>query len=380
MGVRFTGGRDGFLQSGLAGAIGTVEVRPVDLTSAFGTLANGGVRHEPRMILEIRDAAGDVVWSAGNPEGEQVISPQSAYLVTDILAGNTDPRHNPIWAEKLQLRNGPDGQRRPAAVKTGTANDARDLATYGYLAPPEDAAAPALAVGIWMGNSDHSNPKTKQPATSLTAAAPLWQAFVRQLTNEQPVAGFARPVGITEAPIDAFSGGLPGSWTRDTRTELFADGTQPRREGGIDQAGLLYSRACGGWRVDPLKAELGPESWDADVKDWMDRARRGPGVVGEHDSTTAYFWGRSSWGGPILGPCPKPKPKATPPPRPAPTPRPGPPGGGGNPNPPGGGDERPAPPGGGNDGGNGNGGDAGGAVEPGPTPAPDGGTVLRMLV
>ena len=40
-------------------------------------------------------------------------------------SGNTDPKQNPIWAEKLELRNGPDGKRRPAAVKTGTTNDAR---------------------------------------------------------------------------------------------------------------------------------------------------------------------------------------------------------------------------------------------------------------
>jgi hypothetical protein len=70
--------------------------------------------------------------------------------------------------------------------------------------------------------------------------------------------------------------------------------------------------------VDPLKAELGPASWDDDVADWMARARRGVGVTGRTDSTTAYFWGRFGWGGPIRGAC-------APPPDPEPEEEEGPP-------------------------------------------------------
>lgn len=313
-GIRFTGGREAFLQAGLAGAIGTVEVRPLDLTSAFGTIANWGQRLPPRMILEVRDASGEIVWQAPDPEPTQVVSQAAAFLVTDILVGNTDPRQNPIWAEKLQLRNGPNGEYRPAAVKTGTANDARDLATYGYLPVPEDHPnQPSYAVGIWMGNSDHSMPRHEKPATSLTAAAPLWRAYVRDLTAGMPVAQFARPKGLERAEIDAWSGGRPGSWTREKVEDWFIAGTQPGAGGAVDPDGLLYSRACGGWRVDPLKAELGPRSWDRDVADWLARARRGVGVEGRHDSRTAYFWGEQSWGGSLIGACPRPKPKAEPP-------------------------------------------------------------------
>ena len=184
MGIRFTGGRKAFLQAGLAGALGTVEVRPIDLTSAYGTIANGGVRVPPRMVLEIRGSDGRVVWEAPKPDGERAISAQSAFLVTDILAGNTDPRQNEIWAAKLALRNGPGGSRRPAAAKTGTTNDARDLGTYGYL-PASGKDGVGLAVGVWMGNSDHSYPRSRgDAATSLTAAAPLWRAFVRDYTRD----------------------------------------------------------------------------------------------------------------------------------------------------------------------------------------------------
>ena len=62
---------EAFLQSGLAGALGTVEVRPLDLTSAYGTIANGGVHVPPRMILDVRAADGRIVWKAPEPAGSR---------------------------------------------------------------------------------------------------------------------------------------------------------------------------------------------------------------------------------------------------------------------------------------------------------------------
>jgi hypothetical protein len=167
-----------------------------------------------------------------------------------------------------------------------------------------------------MGNSDHSTPNSSKPATSLTGAAPLWRAFVRDVSAEMPIADFPRPAGVVQATVDGGSGGRPGSWTRDQIKEWFIDGTQPGAKNAVDPDGLLYARACGGWRVDPLKAELGPKEWDADVADWLARARRGTGVGGRHDSRTAYFWGERSWGGSLIGSCYRPRadpPKEKPP-------------------------------------------------------------------
>ncbi len=321
LGINFPGGGDQrYLQAGLAGAIGTVEIRPLDLTSAYGSLANGGVHVPSRMILQVIGPDGRVVYQAPDAAetANQAMSPQAAWLTTDILAGNTDPKQNPIWSKVVELKNGPKGSRRPAAVKTGTTNDTRDLATYGYVAPPEDPAAPAYAVGIWMGNSDHSQPRAAEAVISLQGPAPLWHAFVRDLTKGTPVAKFARPKGVVQAKIDAWSGGKPGPWTRATVKEWFIDGTQPGAKHEVDPAGILYTRACGQWEVDPVAAELGPKAWDADVADWARRARAGTGRAGSLGSRTAYFWGERSWGGRIIGPCPKPKPKPTPSPSPHP--------------------------------------------------------------
>ena len=309
MGIRFKGGKEAFLQSGLAGAIGTVEVRPLDLTAAYGAIANWGQAIPPRMILEVRDAAGNVIYKAPDPKPLQTVSSAGRVPRHEHPRRQHRTAPEPDLGGCDEIRNGPNGEHRPAAIKTGTAQDARDLATYGYLGVPEDPSQPALAVGIWMGNSDHSYPSSSKPATSLTAAAPLWRAFVRDVTNGTPLAHFSMPRGIATASIDAWSGGRPGSWTRERVNEVFIDGTQPGARNAIDPDGLLYSRACGGWRVDPLKAELGPSAWDVDVADWLRRAHRGLGVEGRLDSRTAYFWGESSWGGSLIGACPKPKPE-----------------------------------------------------------------------
>jgi membrane peptidoglycan carboxypeptidase len=325
LGLRFAGPPDAFLQSGLAGAIGTVEVRPLDLTAAFGAIANNGFYVPPRLVLEVTGPDGEVVYRAPQPTeaGRQAVSPQTAGIVSDILAGNTDPSINAGWGPVLQLRNGPGGSRRPAAAKTGTTDDARDLSTYGFLPPPADAAAPALAVGVWLGNSDHSMPATRDPAISLEGPAPLWNAFVRDASAGKPVSKFTLPGGLVRATIDAWSGGATGPWTRESRSEYFIAGTEPRSGGAVDRPGLLYRQACGGWRVDPVKAELGLRAWRDDVADWLSRARRGVGVTGKLGTATAYLPGEGSWGGGLVGRC-APPPQAPPAPVPGQPPGPGP--------------------------------------------------------
>ena len=124
--------------AGLAIALGVQEVRPIDLVTAYGTLANGGKKVGHTTILSVTDQQGqNVVEPYVTPEGEQVASPQAAWIVTDILAGNTTPRINPFWG-KFELK-GPGNKHRPATLKTGTNNDAKDLNAYGFIAPPKQA-------------------------------------------------------------------------------------------------------------------------------------------------------------------------------------------------------------------------------------------------
>ena len=259
---RFTGGKQGVpARPGWRARSARSRSGRSTSSSAYGTLANGGVHEPTRMILEIRGPDGKTVWKAPDA-GQRAMSAASAYLVTDILKGNTEPaprtRSGP---RSSQLRNGPRGTRRPAAVKTGTANDAPR---------PRDVRLPAAAeairrrrrwaVGVWMGNSDHSMPRASDPAISLTAAAPLWRSFVRQLTNGEPVAGLrAARAASCRATIDAWSGGKPGPWTRRPAPSCSAPGRSRARK-RRSTAGLLYSPSCGTWAVDPRQGRARPAS------------------------------------------------------------------------------------------------------------------------
>ena len=158
------------------------------------------------------------------------MTPQSAYIVTDILAGNTDPQQNPFWG-KFELTDA-NGTRRPAAFKTGTNNDAKDLTAAGYVAPPDQAGRDnheyALVATAWAGNSDGSFVSTPDnPVFSIDVTAPMWQGFMDETTKTWPIKDFARPGGLVNADVDAWSGGKPTQFTTKTVKEIFIEGTAP---------------------------------------------------------------------------------------------------------------------------------------------------------
>ena len=118
-----------------------------------------------------------------------------------------------------------------------------------------------------MGNSDHST--RRRPGAGDVAhggRARCGRAFVRDYSERLARSpAFSGPRASSGRRIDAWSGGKPGPWTRDDADRVVHRRHAARRPAGVDEPGLLYTRACGGWRVDPVKAELGPAAWDADV-------------------------------------------------------------------------------------------------------------------
>jgi peptidoglycan glycosyltransferase len=305
--------------------IGTLEVHPIDLLGAYGAIANGGVLVPRTTILKITDSNGKVVYpdpAIPAPKPHEVISPQAAYIITDILAGNTNPKVNPFWGEWAVY----DGHtRRPAAYKTGTTNDNRDTHAYGFLAPPKDPNLPALAVGVWMGNSNNE-PNTD--TLSLASSAPLWSRIMRDVSKDLPIEGWHRPPGLEDATVDAITGMRPSSYTTKTVKEIFIKGTVPRDTDNLRHAitidaasGLLWQDGC----VGPKKTvgaldfsnveDIG--KWGYYDRGWAKRAARGAGVYGGPEHTaTQYFYGSNfypygrTWGG-IFAPsklCPIPAP------------------------------------------------------------------------
>jgi membrane peptidoglycan carboxypeptidase len=306
-GMQFQGDRT----AELALALGVQEVRPVDLVTAYGTLANGGKEIPHTSILAITDATGKPrVPAYVPPAGTQVISPQAAFIVTDILAGNTNKNINPYWG-KFSI-TGPDG-RRPATLKTGTNNDAKDLNAYGYIAPPTDkgrsTGAYALAVGVWNGNSDNSLVSTaRSPLFSIDVSTYVWQGFLNEATAKWPETNFKRPAdGLVQVKIDPWTGLL----SSDSRAvnEWFIKDTEPREK--------LASDKCGIDVVAVVHVETGFDAWLKADRDWLRRAERGPGVTGGPERTrTAYFYQGgfhpygASWGALVGGSC-KPAPTPT---------------------------------------------------------------------
>ncbi|HLO35038.1 MAG TPA: penicillin-binding transpeptidase domain-containing protein, partial [Candidatus Deferrimicrobium sp.] len=312
-------------------SIGTIEIHPIDLTSAYGAIANGGQLVPRTTILKVTAADGTVIWpdaSTKKVKPTPVISPQAAYIITDILAGNTVVKTNPFWGEWAVYEN---GVRRPAAYKTGTTNDNRDVHAYGYLAPPADPKAPALVVGVWMGNSNNEPDKD---TLSLGSSAPLWSRILTDVSKGMPIANFKPPKGLVTATVDAFSGMKPGPFTTKTVKELFIAGTEPtqaddlRRTVDIDAAsGLRWQDGCVGPKqtvgaLDFGQVEADHANWQRADNGWARRAARGSGVGGGlKGSATQYFYGSGffpfgrSWGG-IFAPtklCPLAPPPTTPP-------------------------------------------------------------------
>jgi membrane peptidoglycan carboxypeptidase len=298
-------------------SIGTLETHPIDMITAYGTIANGGVQMPRHTIMKVLDADGNQVWPPANLKqtGQRVVSRQSAYIITDILAGNTQESVNPFWG-KWHITDGVSGRTvRPAAYKTGTTSDNRDVHAYGFLALPSRKNLPGLVAGVWMGNSDNSPNDGK---LSLDTSAPLWSAILSDVSKGMPIEGFRRtkPKGLDTVTVDAFTGMLPNGATVRRVDELFLPGTAPTKSASyavaadIDSAsGLRWRDGCVGPMVtrsfvDYSRAEAGFKSWQRADQGWEVRAARGPGVGGGPKGTrTAYFYGGGfypfgrTWGG-----------------------------------------------------------------------------------
>ena len=230
--------------------LGTLGIHQIDLAGAYGAIANQGRLMEPYLIERIEDSDGNVIYDHATDagDGDQVLSAASAYLVTDILADNTDPATNPLWGPRFQLQTD-DGGRRPATLKTGTTNDFKDLQAYGYLAGnPDDPDDPtgAIVTGVWVGNSDFS---AIQDVFAADGPTFIWHDYMAEVAahNELPVYDFSRPDGVTEVTIDAMSGLLPGEHTSTTVVELVRETCSPP----------IPTRPIASWRSRRSRARSG---------------------------------------------------------------------------------------------------------------------------
>lgn len=195
---------------GLAVTLGGGEVRLIDLASSYCSFANGGVKKDPVAILKVEDTDGKVLEEYKPVNGKQVLSPEVAFLISDILSDNN--------AREITfgLSSGLNISGYEVAVKTGTTNDKRDNWAIGWT--------PNVLVGAWVGNNDNS--PMKKVASGISGATPIWRKIITESLKGRPKRSFEPTGNIITAEVDSVSGyrahdGFPA------KTDYFIKGTEP---------------------------------------------------------------------------------------------------------------------------------------------------------
>lgn len=215
------------LEPYLSNALGSNEVTPLALTTAYAMLVNGGRKIEPYLVERIQDRHGrtvfrrdgrdcpgcrEVAWR-GQPPPEpadlrpQVADPRHAFQMVGMLQGVIE-RGTAVAARELG---------RPLAGKTGTTNDAKDAWFVGF--------SPDLVVGVFVGFDQPQSLGERE--TGASVALPIWIAFMKGALADTPPTPFRTPPGIHLVQVDAATGRRPGPETRVVISEAFLPGTEP---------------------------------------------------------------------------------------------------------------------------------------------------------
>ena len=202
---------------GLALTLGGGEVTPLELTTAYNTLASGGKYYPPQAILRIEDTKGETVYEFTPEQKTANVNPELVSIITDMMSD--DNARQAIWGLNSRLKLS-----RPAAVKTGTSNDWRDAWAIGFT--------PYVTIGVWTGNN---NNEPTQKVESLTGGGIIWGTLMESIFADErlnrllsePYDGrlpisFERAPGVQELPICP----LPGAFNNRT-SELFTRSMQP---------------------------------------------------------------------------------------------------------------------------------------------------------
>jgi membrane peptidoglycan carboxypeptidase len=167
------------LKSEITTAIGSSEVRMLDHAVGYGVFANGGTRHDPVSVLEVKDKDGNTLDKPNSPEGKRVLSAQEAYLITYILKD---------YSSQWNL-----GWNKPFAGKSGTTNNYRDAWMMAY--------APNLVIGAWVGHTGPGNADMNGVYGSEVGSTVLRDFINTGLSQAKfSVESFKRPDGLIDGP------------------------------------------------------------------------------------------------------------------------------------------------------------------------------------
>lgn len=197
------------IKSPLAGdlslALGSSGLTLMELTSAFSVFANKGILNKPHGIRYIENRDGIII-EEHSDAGEQVLSPELAYLMTSILTS--------VVKEGTGKKVASLG--RPVAGKTGTTNNYVDAWFTGFTTD--------LVTGVWVG-MDENEPMGKSE-TGSRAAAPIWLDFMKSTQKNKPVHDFSPPPAIYFKKVDKKTG-LLAPFGQPCLFECFLPNTAP---------------------------------------------------------------------------------------------------------------------------------------------------------
>ena len=194
-------------------ALGSGEVSPLEMTSAFGVIANRGVYVEPISILRIEDKDGNVI-EENSPLRREVLSEETSFIMTtmmqDVVDGGTGTRIRNFF-------------HLPAAGKTGSTNEFADAWFVGFT--------PRLVAGVWVGFDNKVVHFTNWDGQGGRAAAPIWGRFMQYVYEDpdiaMPLEYFQKPETVFEETICADTKGLATEYCPVKMTEYFTEKTRP---------------------------------------------------------------------------------------------------------------------------------------------------------
>lgn len=187
-------------------ALGAQEVTPLELATAYGTLATLGLRVQPRILQEVTAHDGRKL-ERRDPEVREAVRPQAAFLVDDVLRG--------VLTRGTAASSGALGFRGDAAGKTGTTDDTRDAWFVGFT--------PEILALVWVGFDDNA----KTGLTGAAGALPIWVDLMMHVQHRWAGSTFPEPPNIVHVEVDPESGQMATSGCPERVEEVFAAGTEP---------------------------------------------------------------------------------------------------------------------------------------------------------
>ncbi|MEA3507225.1 MAG: penicillin-binding transpeptidase domain-containing protein, partial [Elusimicrobiota bacterium] len=187
-------------------ALGSGEMTPVEVASAYSVFANQGIKTRPYLITKIEDYSGNII-RENFPSEEQVLSPQTNYIMVNLMQQVCE--YGTGWYTK-RLKH-------PHGGKTGTTNDFSDAWFTGYV--------PNLTASVWVGYDDRTTLGHGQAGG--VVAAPIWTKFMQEVLAHTPELDFPVPDNITFVNFDPDTGKLATESSENAVLQPFIRGTEP---------------------------------------------------------------------------------------------------------------------------------------------------------